>query len=92
MPANLNTVTLPAAAENMAGQATDHLPADHFVFASLGTANASAGTQPLDHVPEQAAPHVPTVIPPTTTLPTEAVDHMTDIAQGHLPDHIDWLL
>ena len=92
MPANPNIVTLPAAAEHMAAQATDHVPADHFVFASLNTASASAVSPPLDHVPDQAASHVPTEVPPTTTLPSEAVANMADVATGHLPDHLDWLL
>jgi len=29
---------------------------------------------------------------PGTTLPSEAVDHMPDIAKGHLPDHLDWII
>jgi len=88
MAKNAKQVTLPAAAQNMAQQALDHLPADHFVFDAANASNpGGAHRQPIDHVPDQALPHVPAVIPPPVTLP-DAAGHMSETATEHLPDHL----
>jgi len=84
-------VTLPDAAEHMSEQSTDHLP-DHFVFNTAFLGNSNVGSQPIDHVPEQAAPHVPEVVPPDVTLPGAAVDHMSDVAKEQLAVHTDWFV
>jgi hypothetical protein len=88
MAKNSKQVTLPAAAQNMAQQAVDHLPADHFVFDTASPGNSGgAATQPIDHVPDQALPHVPAVVPPLVTLP-DAAGHMSEHATDQLPDHL----
>jgi hypothetical protein len=68
-------------------EATNHLAAGTFTFASTNAVNPNS-PDPLDHVPEQAASNVPAQIPPPSTLPNAAIDHMSDIAAGHLPDQI----
>jgi hypothetical protein len=88
MAKNAKQVTLPAAAQNMAQQAVDHLPADHFVFdAASASSSGAAHSQSIDHVPEQASPHVPPVVPPPVTLPGAAA-HMSEHTIGLLPDHL----
>jgi len=82
MAKNEKQVTLPAAAQNMAQQAVDHIPAEHFVF-DAANASSSGGV----HVPEQVLAHVPTVVPPPVTLP-DAATHMSEHAIDHLPDHL----
>jgi hypothetical protein len=79
-------VTLPAAAQNMAQQAVDHLPPDHLVFDTTAPSNSGgAATQPTDRIPDQALPHVPTGVPPPVALP-DAAEHMSEHATDHLPD------
>jgi hypothetical protein len=88
MAKNAKQVTLPAAAQNMAQQAVDHLPTDHFVFdAANASSSGGAHSQPIDHVPDQALPHVPAVVPPPVTLP-DAAAHMSEHTIDHLPDHL----
>ena len=72
-----------------------HIPTDKFVFSDVNIVNIlkpHSAAPPIDHVPQQAAPHVPTEIPPIITLPEAAIEHMSDIAKSHLPTHIDWII
>ena len=81
-------VTLPKAAQN----ATDHHEfGDKFSFDTEVSALSAAASQPLDHVPDQGAPHVPTDVPPSG-LPSDATDNMSDTAVTQLNTHVDWLL
>jgi hypothetical protein len=80
-------VHLPKAALN----ASDHHEfGDKFVFPET-TALSSSASQPLDHVPDQGAPHVPTDVPPSG-LPSDATDNMSDTAVTQLHAHVDWLI
>lgn len=84
-------VTLPEAAGHMSATATLHLP-DNFVFNTASVGGGAAASQPIDHVPDQAAPHVPEVVPPDFTLPPAATEHMSDVAKDHLALHTDWFV
>ena len=67
-------VTLPpSAAENMADEAKEQVPGGKFIFPST----ANSDTHPLEHVPEQAAAHLPEEIP-LEGLPSEAVENISD--------------
>jgi hypothetical protein len=92
MPGNSKQVTLPAATQNMSQQALDHIPVDHFVFDPTVVDHSPAASNPIDHVPEQAAPHVPTDVPPPVSLPDAAIGHMSDVAQDQLAAHTDWFI
>jgi len=92
MPVNSKQVTLHAAAQNMAQQALDHIPADHFVFDPTVVDHSPASSNPIDHVPEQAASRVPTEVPPPVTLPDAAICHMSDVANDQLAAHTDWFI
>jgi hypothetical protein len=76
----------------MSTEAVDHLPADHFVFA---TTNISTNSGPpsglFEHVPPQGEPHLPSEVPPPVNLP-DAAHHMSDTGGSHLPGHLDWLV
>src|SRR5262245_8684112 len=70
MPSNSKQLTLPSAAvQHICDVSRDHLPADHFVFNPAFVGNPNVSNQSISHVPEQAAPHVPPVVPPPVTLP-----------------------
>jgi hypothetical protein len=85
MANNTHPVTLPAAAEHAA-----HDFGDQFVFSTTNALGPNSASQPLDLVPEQAAPHVPEEVPPG--LPSEALDNISDTALAQLHDQVDWLV
>ena len=56
------------------------------MFGSAGpTHSGGAAAQPNEHVPDQALPHVPAVVPPSMTLP-DAAGHMSETTVEHLRD------
>jgi hypothetical protein len=86
--------TLPQQAiDHAAEQAQPHLPTelppehDALVFAALEP--RTLPSQALENAAEQA--HLPTELPAvqSVTLPDAVVEHMSDVAVGHLPD---WLI
>jgi hypothetical protein len=86
MAKNSKQVALPAAAQNMAQWAVEHLPT-HLEFDTTSVGEPETASQPIDHVPDQA--HVPTDVPPMVTLP-DAARHMSDTAVGNLPTHLEF--
>jgi hypothetical protein len=82
-------VTLPDAAGHMSETAMEHL--SDFLVSNTAFV-AGAGSQPVDHVPDKAAAHVPELVPPDVTSPGSAVDHMSDVAKVHLALHADWFV
>jgi hypothetical protein len=82
---NTDPVTLPAAASQAA-----HDFGEQFVFSTTNAHVPPQQVEPLEHVSEQGAAHVPEEIPPEG-LPTEA-SNMDGAAMTQLADHVDWLL